>query len=160
MSKEVIILTSVWIALALMLLIFVPRDKIRQAIIIFFFKQFLTWILGLTVVHFGLIEYPVRSFAKATMTSFDFEYFFYPAVCVVFNLYYPEGEGWMHEFMYYFYYCSVMTFIEVIVEKYTDILNYIHWTWYITWITLFITFYISHKFFLWYFRLNKPNTYF
>jgi hypothetical protein len=158
MSKEVIILTSVWIALALMLLIFVPRDKIRQAIIIFFFKQFLTWMLGLTVAHFGLIEYPVRSFAKATKTSFDFEYFFYPAICVVFNLHYPDGKGRVHEFLYYFYYCSIMTFVEVLAEKYTDILNYIHWTWYITWITLFITFYISHKFYLWYFRLNKPST--
>lgn len=156
MSKEVIILASIWILTTLMLLILVPRDKLRQAIMIFFFKQFMTWVLGLTVVQFGLIEYHVRLFANATKTSFDFEYFFYPAISVVFNLYYPEGKGRAREFMHYFYFCSIMTVLEVVVERYTDILEYIHWTWYITWITLFITFYLSRKFYTWYFRLEKP----
>jgi len=154
-NKEIIILSSIWILITLMLLIFVPKNKLREAIVIFFFKQFLTWIVGLLVVQFGLIEYPVRMFANATKSSFDFEYFFYPATCVVFNLHYPEGKGRLHEYMYYFYYCSIMTIFEVSAEKYTDILRYIHWSWYITWITLCITFFLSRKFYVWYFRLKS-----
>ncbi|HOM42259.1 MAG TPA: CBO0543 family protein [Bacillota bacterium] len=157
MNKEIIILSSIWIVMALMLFLFVPRNKLREAIVIFFFKQFLTWAIGLAVVQFGLIEYPVRMFANATKSSFDYEFFFYPSTCVVFNLHYPEGKGRLHEFMYFFYYCSIMTIVEVLAERYTNILNYIHWTWYITWITLFITFYLSRKFYVWYFRL-KPNS--
>jgi len=151
-NKEIIILSITWIILTIMLILFVPRNKVREAIIIFFFKHFLTWILGLTVVQFGLIEYPVRSFASATKTSFDFEFFFYPAICVIFNLHYPEEKSRVRVFMHYFYYCSIMTILEAIVEKHTYILIYIHWTWYITWITLFITFYLSRKFYVWYFR--------
>ena len=56
--------------------------------------------------------------------------------------------------MHYFYFCSTITIIEVLCEKYTNIIKYIHWTWYITWITLFITFYISRQFYIWYFRLR------
>lgn len=154
MSKEIIILSSAWIVVTLMLFLFIPKNKLREAIAIFFFKQFLTWIIGLTVVQFGLIEYPVRLFANATKSSFSFEYFFYPSICVIFNLHYPERKGRLREFMHFFYFCSIMTFFEVLAEKYTNILEYIHWTWYITWITLYITFYLSRKFYIWYFRLK------
>jgi hypothetical protein len=140
-----------------MLLLFVPKNKLREAIAIFFFKQFLTWVIGLAVVQFGLIEYPVRTFANATKSSFDFEYYFYPAICVVFNLHYPEGKGRLREYLHFFYFCSIMTIFEALVEKYTNILKYIHWTWYITWITLFITFYFSRKFYVWYFRLKSNS---
>jgi hypothetical protein len=157
-SKEVIILASVYIIITLMLIIFVPKNKIREATLIFFFKQLLTWMLGLIVVQYGLIEYPIRSFPKATSTSFDFEYFFYPAICVVFNLYYPADKSKFRIFMHYVYFCSVMSFIEAIVEKYTEILTYIHWSWYITWISLFITFYASRKFYVWYFKLKTETS--
>ncbi|MDP4091353.1 MAG: CBO0543 family protein [Bacillota bacterium] len=146
-----------WSITVILLILFTPRSKIRHAIVIFFFKQFLTWILGLTVAEFGLIEYPVRSFANATKSSFDFEYFIYPAFCVIFNLHYPESKDVSKQFMYYFSYCSVLTLIEAVVEKYTDVITYIHWAWYITWITFFITFYASRKFYLWFYKLDGSS---
>ena len=81
MNKEIIILSSIWILITLMLLIFVPKNKLREAIVIFFFKQFLTWIVGLLVVQFGLIEYPVRMFANATKSSFVFGTFLSCNLC-------------------------------------------------------------------------------
>ena len=154
MSKEVLILLFSWIIVSLMLLIFTPKNKIREAFLIFFFKQLITWFIGLVVVQYGLIEYPVRSFPNATKTSFDFEYFFYPATCVIFNLHFPEQKSNIRKFMHFFYFCSVMTVIEAIVEKYSNVITYIHWTWYITWITLYITFFLSRKFYLWYFSIK------
>ena len=154
MSKEVIILLSAWIVTILILIIFIPKNKLREAIIIFFFKQFITWIVGLAVVQAGLIEYGVRSFPNATKSSFDFEYFIYPALCVIFNLHFPEGKSKLRKFMHFVYFCSFVTLVEVAVERYTDILTYIHWTWYITWITLYITFYLSRKFYIWYFKIK------
>ena len=137
-----------------MLIVFVPKRKLREAQVIFFFKQLITWFIGLVVAQYELIKYPVRSFSNATKSSFDFEYFIYPAICVVFNLHYPVGKSYIRQFMHYFYFCTIMTIIEVVCEKYTEIITYIHWTWYLTWLTLFITFYISRKFYIWFFRLN------
>ena len=57
--------------------------------------------------------------------------------------------------MYYFYFCTTMTVIELIVEKYTNVLTYIHWTWYITWVTLFMAFYITRKYYVWFFKLEQ-----
>ncbi len=160
MTTEIIILATAWIISIIMLLGYVPKNKIREAIVIFFFKQTLTWVIGLLVIQYGLLEYPVRSFSKATESSFDFEYFIYPSICVVFNLHYPEGKNLLRKFWHFFSFCTVMTIIEVLFERYTAIINYIHWEWYITWITLFITFYVSRKFYVWFFRLQpyKGNT--
>jgi len=157
MSKEVIILVSAWIITIAMLIIFVPKNKLREAQVIFFFKQLMTWVFGLTVVQYKLIEYPVRAFSYANRTSFSFEYFIYPAICVVFNLHYPEGKSKVRQFMYYFYFCTAMTIFEVLSEKYTDIINYLNWNWPLTWLTLFITFYISRKYYTWFFVIKPDN---
>jgi hypothetical protein len=157
MSKEVIILVASWILTIFMLIVFVPKHKFREAQVIFFFKQLITWLFGLTVVQFRLIEYPVREFSYASRASFAFEFFIYPAICVVFNLHYPEGKSKIRQFMYFFYFCTTMTVIEVLLEKYSDVINYLHWNWFLTWITLFITFYITRKYYLWFFGIKPKN---
>ncbi|WP_345788342.1 CBO0543 family protein [Desulfosporosinus orientis] len=62
---------------------FIPKDKIRKALIAFLFKQVITWAVGLGVVELRLIEYPVRLFPYANRTSFSFEYFIYPSICAI-----------------------------------------------------------------------------
>ncbi|WP_366414844.1 CBO0543 family protein [Paenibacillus sp. GP183] len=42
------------------LLIFVPKNRIREAQVVYLFKLFLTWGLGLFVVQMKWIEYPIR----------------------------------------------------------------------------------------------------
>jgi hypothetical protein len=152
MNRDMMIILTGNLITIFMLIAFVPRNRIREAQVVFFFKQLITWVVGLAVVEYGLIEYPVRLFSKANKTSFSFEYFIYPAFCVLFNLHYPVEKSRLQRFMYYVYYCSSLTIIEVFVEKHTQILNYIHWEWYVTWITFFITFYLSRKYYLWFFR--------
>jgi hypothetical protein len=146
------------VIMAVLLLIFVRRDMIRQAIIIFLFKQLLTWLLGLIVVEFGLIVYPIRFFPNATKSSFTFEYLIYPAICVIFNLHYPNGKSRIRQFLHFVYFCSAITVVEVLCERYTDIIKYIHWTWYATWISLFLTFYISRKFYVWFFKNENSDS--
>jgi hypothetical protein len=157
MSNELVILLLAYVVTALLLVFLVPRNKIREAMVIFLFKQMLTWLLGLTISQLKLIDYPVRSFPYATKSSFDFEYFFYPSICVFFNLYYPAGKSLLHKFLHYFFYCTLVTILELIFEKYTDLITYINWHWYITWISLFITFYLSFKFYFWFFRLDQKS---
>ncbi len=112
MRLETIILVLAWIITIAVLLFTVPKNKLREAILIFFFKQLITWVAGLAVAQLRLIEYPVRSFPYATRASFDFEYFIYPAVTVVFNLKYPEEKNWFRQFLHYFNICTILTVIH------------------------------------------------
>lgn len=157
MNTEYTIIAAAWIITIVILVKFVPRNKVRVAHVAFLFKQVITWITGLLTVEFGLLEYPVRLFTYATKTSFTYEYFVYPSICAIFNANYPENKNAFGQFMYYFYYCTTLTVIEVILEKYTFLIKYIHWNWFITWITLFITFYMTRKYCVWFFRLKQNN---
>ncbi|UOQ91448.1 hypothetical protein MUO14_12715 [Halobacillus shinanisalinarum] len=156
MTMEQIILVLAWVISISILLIFIPKDKIRNAIVAFQFKQVLTWLFGLAVVQMRMIEYPVRLFDYASRASFTFEFLAYPAICAIFNVHYPEGKSKIAQFGYYALYTSVITVTEVILERYTNLIVYIHWSWYWTWITLFTTFFLSHLFYKWFFR--KINT--
>jgi hypothetical protein len=158
MSSDTLIIITGWVITIVLLLIFIPKEKIRQAFLVFMFKQLITWLVGLVVVELRLIEYPVRSFAYASKTSFDFEYFIYPAFCVLFNLNYPEGKSFVRRSLHYVYFCSGLTAVEVLVEKNTDILEYLHWAWYTTFITLFLTFFISRQFYKWFFKIKEKDT--
>ncbi|OGO76870.1 MAG: hypothetical protein A2Y23_07760 [Clostridiales bacterium GWB2_37_7] len=155
MSTDRLLIIIGWTITTVLLLLYVPKARIRQAFVIFMFKQLITWLVGLVVVELRLIEYPVRSFAYASKTSFDFEYFIYPAFCVLFNLYYPEGKSFLKRSLHYIYYCSALTAVEVVVEKYTDILHYVNWAWYTTFITLFLTFFMSRQFYKWFFKIKE-----
>lgn len=156
-NNDLLILSSAWVVTIIMLILFIPKNKLREAQLVFLFKLSITWLIGLLVVEFRLIEYPVEFFKYATRTSFSFEYFIFPSLCAIFNLNYPNNKSYSRQFMYYFYFCTPMTILEVMAEKYTDLIKYIHWTWYLTWITLFITFFISRQYYLWFFRLRDTE---
>lgn len=156
MNTDTLLIILGWIITIALLIFFVPKRRIREAIVVFMFKQMITWFIGLLVVELRMLEYPIRSFAYATKTSFDFEYFIYPAFSVIFNMHYPEGKSFIKRFLHFIYYCSALTAVEVVVEKYTDILVYIHWSWYTTFITLFITFFMSRQFYKWFFKIDHP----
>ena len=157
-KAEKIIETSVWIIMTILLIKFVPRNRIREAWVIFLFKQFMTWIFGLVVVEKNLIRYPSRLFfKKASKTSFTFEYFVYPALCVLFNLYYPEKKSKIYKMYYYFSYTSFITVLELIALKYTKLIKYKNWNWYWTFSTLWILFYFSHMYYRWFFKDRSAN---
>jgi hypothetical protein len=157
--KEKIIETSVWVIMIIALLVFVPRNKMREAWVSYLFKLFLTWGLGLFVVQMMWIEYPVRFiFPYAHRSSFTFEYFVYPAICILFLLHYPEKKSYITRLSYFAAYCSIMTLLEVLIEQNTSLIHYIKWTWYWTWISLFLTFFLSRLFYVWFFRMkSKPE---
>lgn len=133
------------------ILLATPKDKIRLAVVAFLFKQVITFLIGLVVVELGLLEYPVRLFASINRTSFTYEYYAFPVACAAFNVWYPQHRSSLIQAGYYVGYCSVLTVVEVILEKYTEIIKYIHWEWYITWITLVLSFFMTRLFCVWFF---------
>jgi len=138
-------------AVATGILFFIPKNKIRIAVVAFLFKQVITFLIGLLVVELGLIEYPVRSFASINRTSFDYEFYYFPVTCAVFNAWYPTHRSNLIQLGYYVLFSTVLTSFEVIIEKYTELINYIHWDWYISWISIFITFLLVRLFCVWFF---------
>ncbi len=151
-NPEYLYIVFAWVVTIPTLLLLIPKKKISVAVVAFLGKQFVTWLLGLIVVQLGLIEYPVRLFPKANMTSFTFEFLVYPSICAIFIVHYPQNKSRLTQLLYYAVYCTAITIVEVLVERYTDIIVYKHWHWYTTWLSLFATLYITKKFVDWFFR--------
>jgi len=149
---------STWVITSLLLLIFLPKKRLREALVSFLFKQLITWFFGLLVVEKDRIKYPFRLFFKnATKSSFAFEYFVYPSLCALFNLYYPENRNNKIKFLYYLANTSALTVLEFFIEKYTKLITYRKWAWYWTFSTIWITYYISHIFHDWFFKVHVNN---
>ena len=155
MNKEYFLIMIQWIVIICLLVKFIPKNKIREAQVAFFFMQSITWVQGLIVAQFSLVEYPVRLFEHATQTCFTFEYFAFPSIAAIFNVHYPKEKNAFGKFMYYFYYCSALTIVEAFIEKYMDNLEYMHWTWYITWSTVCFSLYITRRYYQWFFKLKQ-----
>lgn len=151
------ILYFTWIATLISLVLLIPKAKLRLASVAYLFKLFLTWPLGLYVANKGWIEYPVRFFANATKVSFAFEFLFYPAICAIFNVHFPEDKPAYVRALYYILYCTAITAAESLLRHNTDLIRYIHWNEAITWVTLFSTFYINRQFCRWFFKINKAS---
>jgi hypothetical protein len=152
---EKVIIYSVWV-IGFVSLWFIPKNKYFEVSFIFLFAQLQTWIFGLIVVEFGLIQYPVRELSKANSTSFTFEYFIMPIMCIFFNLYFPDTKSTPLKILYYIECLLPFTLIELIVERYTLILKYTHWHGYLTFISMLIVFYIVRMVYKWFFKINKP----
>lgn len=145
-STWTIIFISIW---------FLPKEKRANASVIFFITQLFTWILGLIVVEFGWLEYPVRELAKANATSFSFEYFTLPIIIIFLILHYPGHKPIKTRLFYIFTFSSGLTIIEYFVEKYTLIIAYHSWKWYWTWLSVTILFYIVMRVYRWFYQIGQ-----
>lgn len=146
------VLYIVWITTTLSLPILIPKSKVRLALVAGLFKQLLTWPLGLLVVDQGWIEFPIHFYENAGRGSFTFDYFFYPIMCAYFQVYFPVQNGTGIRAAYYVLFTTVLTLAEIYLKNNTQLIRYIHWNGYLTWITILITFYLSRQFCLWFFK--------
>lgn len=142
MTLERGILAGVTIV-SLLLVLVIPRQQYRLAAMAFLTTQFMTTILGHIVVESGALIYPVREFAQINRTSFIYEFLAYPMISAVFNAYYPARRNRLWQIGYHVLYSSVLTIIEVMIERYTNLIRYIEWNWFWTWGSLLITFSIT-----------------
>jgi hypothetical protein len=150
---EKFILALSWIISIVCFYLFIPKDKRRNAHVAFLLMQVITWPIGLEVVNLEWIKYPVRLFPNASQTSFTFEFLVYPVIAAFFNVYYPENKATLAKLKYYIIICSSMTGFELLLEENTQLITYINWTSYHTWITGFITLYICRLYYRWFFKI-------
>lgn len=151
MKIEGFLLVSVPI-ISILSLIFVPKKKVFQAQFIFLFMSLPAWILGLTVVQLGLLEYPYRELSNVNRTSFIFEYLVLPIMAIHFNARYPEDSSKIIKIIYYAGVTLAFTIVEYFTEKYTDVLTYTGWKLYWTFISICFVFWLSRKATGWFFK--------
>ncbi|MFB9324706.1 CBO0543 family protein [Paenibacillus aurantiacus] len=152
---DTVILYGVWILTTILLIVFINRTNWIQAQISFLFMQVPSWLFGSLVVQGGLIEYPVGFLKIAYRASFTFEFFVFPAVSAIFNTYFPRKKHWVIKTLYILGIPGLMTAGEVYLEKHTELIKYLHWAWYWSYLTMTATLLLSYGYYLWFFRKVK-----
>ncbi|MEH7109706.1 CBO0543 family protein [Bacillus sp. JJ1764] len=148
-----------WIILGILVLsiislkLLVPKEKVRDAWVIFLFLQVITWPAGLIAVEMDWIEYPIQLYPKANVynrTSFSFEFFLFPVVTIIFSLFFPRNKKLLELMMYYLFFAGFFTVMEILLEANTRLVKYHEWKWYWTLGTVIISLYLNHKFYRWF----------
>ena len=116
------------------------REKLKDWLLIFFLKGYISSFLDQIIVKKKRISYPVRFMSKYFDSSLLFDYLLFPLLCVFYNR--TSEKSNLHSiFLQSFIYTTPMTVLEVILEKKTNLIRYKkNWNWLITYSTLVVTF--------------------
>ncbi len=88
-----------------------PREKLRDAWVLFLSLQVITWPAGLFAVEMGWIEYPTQFFLNMNnynRASFSFKFFLFPIVAIFFSLYYPNKIKKRNALIYYIAFAQIL----------------------------------------------------
>lgn len=132
--------------ITLLLLIFVVDWRyFRDWIVVFLFKSVLDFIWGSSVVEMGMIQYPIRLLPENFDTCILFELWVFPVLCILYNQVTRE-KAFLPIIGYALLFSAGITMVEYPLERYTDLIKYIKWSWLTTFCTVTITFLISRAF--------------
>ncbi|MGJ9386164.1 CBO0543 family protein [Salipaludibacillus sp. CF4.18] len=116
------------------------REKLKDWLLVFFLKGYISSFIASVVVKNKNITFPIRFMPKYFDISVVFDYLLFPLLCVFFNRTTLTSKP-TQCFFQSLCYSLPMTIIEIILERYTDLINYKkNWNWIITYSTLVITF--------------------
>lgn len=152
MKIEYFILACMWIFGFIGFILFIPRKDRRKGFLALMIFQAFIWLCDMPSFKYGLLSAPVREFPKATDLAITINYFFYP---VLFSIYYvnqkPQGTKWTRS-TYFFVWTSAITMFDIIIEKYTNLLEYGLLTWYGMWIYIVFLYFVSQSCCNWFFK--------
>lgn len=146
--EQIIMLVSVVVTLGL-LLFAVDWRYFRDWVVVYLFKMSIDLILTSTVVKAGLIAYPVRYFPQYFDTGILFEALVFPTLCVLYNQV-VRARGAGAAIFYALLFSVGISFIEYPMELYTDLVEYISWSWYASLLSLTSLFLASRVFIAFY----------
>ena len=134
------------------------REKLKDWLLIFFLKGYISSFLDQIIVKKKQISYPVRFMSKYFDSSLLFDYLLFPLLCVFYNR--TSEKSNLHSiFLQSFIYSTPMTVLEVILEKKTNLIRYKKkWNWLITYFTLVTTFLFVRGFIAIIRKFNIENT--
>ncbi len=112
------------------------KSPTKDNILIFLLTSYFSIFLGVLVVEEKMLEYPINFLSNHFSSSLLYEYLILPVVCIYFYqaTYYSRYPSIILKCILY---SSVLTIIEVVLERYTDLIEYHTWTWIHTFISVF-----------------------
>jgi uncharacterized membrane protein len=100
---------------------YIPKNKYRLALISFFTFQFITWAGSVIVVQFGLFEFPVREFVRATKVGVIQNFLFVPMIFTWFILLFPHHSILPKKIFHYILFVSINVGFIYFISVYTDL---------------------------------------
>lgn len=136
--------------LTIFLLIFVINwHYFSEWIAVYLFKCIIDFAWGSPVVNLHMLVYPVRLLPHYYNTCIFFELLVFPVMCIWYNQV-TRKMGLYRIVGYALLFSAGITIIEYPLERYTDLIKYINWSWFTTFYTLTITFLLSRSFMAFY----------
>ncbi|MFC3798480.1 CBO0543 family protein [Cohnella sp. GCM10012308] len=157
MAANRLIESLVWILSALLLILFIPPDRRKEAALSFLFMQFIAWILGLTAVEMRFLSYPDRFFAAATRTNLTFEFCALPTISAIYNVRFPNDASRLLKIRYMLAFPTLMTALEWLISVHTSLIRYYSWNLWWTWISEFAVLLGGYWFYRWFFRVRASR---
>lgn len=155
MSKDIIVIVTIWVLAIIASILFIPRHRLAEAIFVYILANSFTWINALIHLELGLISFPVREFPKATDLSATLDYFGYPLLMTLYVLYEPKTK-WLYQLLYMAIWVSGLVASDQLLVRYTNLVKYDSYSWYWTWLDFFIIFLCVRLITKWFFR-RVPN---
>ena len=149
LSLEEIINIIAAVISALLFIFAVDWRYFRDWVVVFLFEGLLDFIWGSPVATLNLIQYPIRLLPQCYDTSILFELWVFPILCILYNQVTRE-RGFGPIIYYALLFSAGVTAIEYPLELYTNLIEYIEWSWLTTFCTLVITFLMSRSFIAFY----------
>lgn len=152
MLMERMILVAMWLFGFVGFILFIPRKDLRKGFLAFLMFQAIVWLCDMPSFKFDLLSAPVRELPKATDLPLTIDYFFYP---VLFSVYYVHRrvEGSLgSRFTYFLIWISASALFDIMIERYTDLLEYEWLKWYGMWIYMGFLFYVSQVCCNWFYK--------
>jgi hypothetical protein len=147
-------MTLLLIALGILLsiLIFVSKKDRRKAFFAFLTAQSITWPVGLLLVYFEKVEYPVRLFPKAIDSSFLHGYIMNPVVFAIYYIHYPSHAKLVWRLIYTILITAIPISVEILENNYTNLIKYKTWNPYYTWMFGLAAYFTMKKYLDWFFK--------
>ncbi|WP_240758487.1 CBO0543 family protein [Lysinibacillus sp. SGAir0095] len=141
-----------WIFGIVGFILFSARKDLRKGFLALMMFQAIIWLCDMLSFKYGLLSAPVREFPKAIDLSITINYFFYPVLFSIFYVHKEVKESRWARFIYFFVWITAITFFDIVLKKYTDLLEYGSITWYGMWIYLGALFFVSQVCCNWFYK--------
>jgi hypothetical protein len=151
MSVDYVYLIIMWVIGIIAYLFLTPKKHYRKMLFTLLVCQSFLWLNSLIHVEFNLLAFPVRELPKATELLFTTEYFFYPLLCGLYVAYEPKRSLRIRVF-YLSIWISALTLYDLILVNFSNLVEYVHYAWYFTWIDFFCIFAVTNWVYQWFFK--------
>ncbi|MEH7307571.1 CBO0543 family protein [Neobacillus drentensis] len=151
MSVDYVCIILMWVIGVIAFMFVTPQHRYRKVLIGLLICQALLWLNSLVHVELNLLAFPVREFPKANDLLVTTEYFFYPLLSGFYLVYEPERSIWTR-LIYLSVWSLAIAIYDQMLVNYTNLVEYVHYAWYFTWLDFFCIFAATNVIYQWFFK--------